>query len=67
MIMTPKAVNADWLMMWRPAVLRRDFDFMGFIPYDEKLIEADLEGISPFDTQGPAAQAVAAMMSRIEK
>jgi CO dehydrogenase maturation factor len=44
-----------------------DFDFLGFIPYDEKLIEADLEGISPFDTQGPAARAVAEMMDRIEQ
>jgi CO dehydrogenase maturation factor len=44
-----------------------DFDFLGFIPYDEKLIEADLEGVSPFDTQGPAARAVAEMMDRIEQ
>lgn len=44
-----------------------DFDFLGFIPYDEKLIEADLEGISPFDTNGPAVQAVKGMMDRIEK
>jgi CO dehydrogenase maturation factor len=42
-----------------------DFEFLGFIPYDEKLIEADLEGISPFDTQGPAAKAVQEMMDRI--
>jgi len=44
-----------------------DFDFMGFIPYDEKLIEADLEGMSPFDTDGPAVRAVKGMMSGIEK
>ncbi|MBD3183234.1 AAA family ATPase [Candidatus Poribacteria bacterium] len=26
-----------------------DFKIMGFLPYDEKLVEADLEGISPYD------------------
>ena len=26
-----------------------DFDFLGFLPYDDALIEADLEGVSPFD------------------
>ncbi len=26
-----------------------DFDFLGFLPYDNALIEADLEGVSPFD------------------
>jgi len=27
-----------------------DFEFLGFLPYDDTLIEADLEGISPYDT-----------------
>ncbi|AOY59389.1 MULTISPECIES: AAA family ATPase [Desulfococcus] len=43
-----------------------DFEFLGFIPYDDKLIEADLEGIAPYDTHGPAVQAVAAMMDKID-
>ncbi len=44
-----------------------DFDFLGFIPYDEKLIEADLAGMAPYDTHGPAVEAVEAMMGGIEK
>ncbi len=28
-----------------------DFDFLGFLPYDDALIEADLNGISPYDTE----------------
>ncbi len=31
-----------------------DLNFIGFIPYDEKLIEADLKGQSPFDTESSA-------------
>lgn len=31
-----------------------DLNFIGFIPYDEKLIEADLKGQSPFDTESNA-------------
>lgn len=30
------------------------FEFLGFIPYDNTLIEADLKGISPFDTNSLA-------------
>jgi CO dehydrogenase maturation factor len=26
-----------------------DFEFLGFLPYDQEVIEADLEGISPYD------------------
>ena len=28
-----------------------DFSFLGFLPFDEALIEADLDGISPFDLE----------------
>jgi len=28
-----------------------DFEFLGFLPFDDALIEADLKGISPFDTE----------------
>jgi len=31
-----------------------DFQFLGFIPYDDALIEADLNGFSPFDVASPA-------------
>jgi len=26
-----------------------DFRFLGFIPYEEKIVEADLANVSPFD------------------
>lgn len=28
-----------------------DFEFLGFLPYDDALIEADLNGVSPYDTE----------------
>lgn len=31
-----------------------DFEFIGFIPYQDTLIEADLDGVSPFDVDSPA-------------
>ncbi len=31
-----------------------DLEIIGFLPYDDVLIEADLEGVSPFDTDSPA-------------
>jgi len=30
------------------------FEFLGFLPYDNTLIEADLKGLSPFDTHAAA-------------
>lgn len=42
-----------------------DFDFLGFIPYDPNLIEADLKGISPFDTDATAKQVVEGMIGRL--
>ena len=41
------------------------YRFLGFIPYDEALIEADLNNISPFDTDATAKTAVHAMVSRM--
>ncbi len=41
------------------------FEFLGFIPFDESLIEADLKGISPFDTHSSATQAVNDMITRL--
>jgi len=34
------------------------FDFLGFLPYDDALIEADLKGISPYDTPSPATEII---------
>lgn len=41
------------------------YRFLGFIPYDEALIEADLNNISPFDTDAAAKTAVKEMVSRL--
>lgn len=40
-----------------------DFDLVGFIPYDDALIEADLSGKSPFDTESPAISEVQAILT----
>lgn len=42
-----------------------DFEFLGFLPYDDALIEADLNGISPFDTDSPSKAEVSKMISEI--
>ena len=42
-----------------------DFKFLGFIPYDETLIEADLDGVSPFDVASPAKEHVSKMLSNL--
>lgn len=41
------------------------FAFLGFLPYDNALIEADLAGISPFDAASSAKAAVKAMIARL--
>ncbi len=43
----------------------KDFEILGFMPYDEKLVEADVKGISPFDTDATAKEAVKQMMGRL--
>lgn len=40
-----------------------DFEILGFMPYDEKLIEADLDGISPYDVDSQAKAQVAEMIA----
>jgi CO dehydrogenase maturation factor len=42
-----------------------DFEFLGFLPYDEALIEADLNGASPFDVDSPSKDRVKAMISKL--
>ena len=42
----------------------KDFEFLGFIPYDEALIEADLDGVSPFDVDSTAKENVNEMISK---
>ena len=43
-----------------------DFEFLGFLPYDEALIEADLAGTSPFDTRSASAGLVRQMIAGLE-
>ena len=42
-----------------------DFNFLGFIPYEDAMIEADLEGISPFDKSKLAKNVVKDMIARL--
>jgi len=42
-----------------------EFDFLGFIPYDDALIEADLEGISPYDVDTTAIAKINDIISRL--
>ena len=42
-----------------------DFDFLGFMPYDEALIEADLNGVSPYDVESPSREQVKSMISKL--
>lgn len=42
-----------------------EFDFLGFLPYEEALIEADLAGHSPYDQETSAKGAVAAMIEKL--
>lgn len=41
------------------------FEFLGFLPYDDSLIEADLSGASPYDTASSAKQVVAGIMEKL--
>ena len=42
-----------------------DFEFIGFLPYDDTLIEADLDGVSPFDADSPSKAEVESMIARL--
>ena len=42
-----------------------DFEFLGFLPYDDALIEADLNGISPFEVDSPSKEKVKALISKL--
>lgn len=43
----------------------KDFEFLGFIPYEEALIEADVDGVSPFDVNSTAKENVNEMISKL--
>jgi CO dehydrogenase maturation factor len=42
-----------------------DFEFLGFMPYDDLLIEADLGGKSPYEVGSPALDRVREIVARI--
>ena len=42
-----------------------DFEFLGFLPYDDALIEADLNGMSPYDVASPAGEKLSEMIEKI--
>jgi CO dehydrogenase maturation factor len=42
-----------------------DFEFLGFLPQDDRLIEADLRGVSPYDVDSPAKARVKEMVGRL--
>ncbi len=42
-----------------------DFTFLGFLPYDDALVEADVRGISPFDADTSAKNILAEMIDKI--
>jgi len=43
-----------------------DFEFIGFLPYDEALIEADINGISPYNTRSAAVDVVRDIAQRLQ-
>jgi CO dehydrogenase maturation factor len=42
-----------------------DFDFLGFLPYEDVLIEADLDGQAPFDTHSISRERIREMIDRL--
>lgn len=42
-----------------------EFDFLGFLKYDDALIEADLQGVSPFDTETSAKEEIKEIINRL--
>jgi CO dehydrogenase maturation factor len=43
-----------------------DFEFLGFIPFETNIIEADLEGLPPFEKDPEGLAAVKGMINRLE-
>lgn len=42
-----------------------DFEFLGFLPYEDLLVEADVRGISPFDVDSNAKGIVKKMIAKL--
>ena len=54
------AADEDFLKTHLP-----DFEFLGFLPQDDRLIEADLKGVSPYDIESSAKARVAEMAGKL--
>jgi CO dehydrogenase maturation factor len=54
------AADEEFLKLHLP-----DFEFLGFLPQDDRLIEADLKGISPYDVESSARERVREMVGRL--
>ena len=48
-------------------VQRSDFQFLGFIPYTEDIIEADLDGLPPFEKDRKSLALVKEMLKDLEQ
>jgi CO dehydrogenase maturation factor len=42
-----------------------DFDFLGFLPFDDSLIEADLDGRSPYESDSFAKTEIMKMIEKL--
>lgn len=42
-----------------------DFEFLGFMPYDDEVVEADLAGVSPYDRNAELKAEVGQMVDRL--
>jgi CO dehydrogenase maturation factor len=42
-----------------------DFEFLGFIPFDSSIIEADLEGRAPFEKNPEGLRVVKDMIKKL--
>ncbi|MBF0225313.1 MAG: AAA family ATPase [Desulfobacterales bacterium] len=42
-----------------------DFNFIGFIPFDNELISADLKGVSPYDVESKAKERITEIVARL--
>lgn len=42
-----------------------DFDFLGFLPFDDALIEADLNGMSPYEADSAAKSEIIKMIEKL--
>ena len=41
------------------------FEYLGSLPYDDSLIEADLQGVSPFDVDCQSKEKVKELISKL--